>query len=43
MAPRMLASLAMALLVRQSSSQIDQTVFDVDACPDYTLYSAYPQ
>ena len=43
MASRFLASVALALLVQQSSGQIDQSVFELNACPDYTLYSTYPQ
>ena len=43
MASRVLASLAVALLTQQAASQLDQKVLDTDACPDYTLYAAYPQ
>lgn len=44
MAPRLLASIALtALLIQQSAAQIDQSVFETAACPDYVLYSTYPQ
>ncbi|ERT00823.1 hypothetical protein HMPREF1624_02056 [Sporothrix schenckii ATCC 58251] len=42
MTSRFLASIALALLVQQSSGQIDQSVLELNACPDYVLYSTYP-
>ncbi|CAK7198147.1 hypothetical protein SEUCBS139899_000805 [Sporothrix eucalyptigena] len=42
MAPRKLSALSLALLVPPSFAQIDQKVFDINACPDYTMYSSYP-
>ncbi|CAK7275102.1 hypothetical protein SEPCBS119000_006508 [Sporothrix epigloea] len=40
MAPRKLTALSLAMLVH-SSFQFDLDFFDLDMCPDYTLYSSY--
>ena len=43
MAPRKLSALSLALLAQSSLGLVDQKVFDIKACPDYTLYSSYAQ
>ncbi|CAK7220875.1 hypothetical protein SBRCBS47491_004336 [Sporothrix bragantina] len=41
MAPLKLYALSLALLAQLSLGKVDQHVFDINACPDYTLYSSY--